>query len=190
MNEKDQSETERSKTSQDSMRMGASPGQPDDDEDSITSGSPKNLLVVAIVAALLTPAGVVFYIAWQLDDLISASEKWRLAYSILSFTATGIFYSGTLVGLGTIATARPNDVSRRPIAVASLLSKAGAAVIILGVAASICTMAADDWDGWRVKASMVAVDMAYRVFGAGVLTGLALLCLRQAKSAGATDRQP
>jgi H+/Cl- antiporter ClcA len=73
------------------MGLGASPGEPDDDGDSITSGSPKNLLVVAIVAALLTLAGVVFYIAWQLEDLSSASEKWRLAYSILSFTATGIF---------------------------------------------------------------------------------------------------
>jgi hypothetical protein len=189
VNQRDQGETERSKTSQGSMRTGAGPGQPDDDEGSITSGSPKNLLLVAIAVALLTSAGLVFFIAWQWEDLGSASGKWRVACSILSFTATGVFYSGTLVGLGTIATAQPNDVSRRPIAVASLLSKAGAAVIILGVAAAVCTIAANDWEGWRGVASMVATDIAYRVFGAGVLAGLALLCLRQSKPGGSRDKE-
>ena len=48
MNQKDQSEIEHSKASQDSMRMGAGPSQPDDDEGSITSGSPNNLLLVAV----------------------------------------------------------------------------------------------------------------------------------------------
>ena len=181
MNQKDQNEMERSKASQGSPQTGAGPGQRDDDEGSITSGSPRNLLLVAIVVALLTFAGVVFYIAWQWDDLSSADVKWRLAYSILSFTATGVFYSGTLIGLGTIATARPNVVSRRPVAVASLLSKAGATVVVLGVAASVCAIAADDWAGWHGQASMVAMDMVYRVFGAGVLAGLALICLRQSK---------
>ena len=36
---------------------------------------------------------------------------------------------------------------------------------------------------------MVAMDMAYRVFGAGVLAGLALLCLRVAKAAGSRDKE-
>jgi hypothetical protein len=67
------------------MRTGAGPGQPDDDEGSITSGSPKNLLLVAIAVALLTSAGLVFFIAWQWEDLGSASGKWRVACSILSF---------------------------------------------------------------------------------------------------------
>jgi len=186
VNQENQSEMERSNGSQDGVRTGAGPGQTDDDRDSITSGSPKNLLLVAIVVALLTFAGVVFYIAWQWEDL---GSKWRVAYSILSLTATGVFYSGTLVGLGTVATTRPSDVSRRPTAIASLLSKAGAAVIILGVAAAVCTIAANDWEGWRGVASMVAMDMAYRVFGAGVLAGLALLCLRQAKPGGSRDKE-
>jgi hypothetical protein len=186
VNQKDQSETERARAPRDGMGTGAGPGPTDDDRDSITSGSPKNLLLVAIVVALLTFAGVVFYIAWQWEDL---GSKWRVAYSILSFTATGVFYSGTLVGLGTVATTRPSDVSRRPTAIASLLSKAGAAVIILGVAAAVCTIAANDWEGWRGVASMVAMDMAYRVFGAGVLAGLALLCLRQAKPGGSRDKE-
>jgi hypothetical protein len=189
VNQKDPSEIERSKATPDSTGTGAGPGQPDDDSGSITSGSPMNLLLVAIVVALLTFAGVVFYIAWQWEDIGSASGKWRVAYSILSFTATGVFYSGTLVGLGTVATTRPSDVSRRPTAIASLLSKAGAAVIILGVAAAVCTIAANDWEGWRGVASMVAMDMAYRIFGAGVLAGLALLCLRQAKPGGSRDKE-
>jgi hypothetical protein len=68
VNQKDPGETERSKPSQDGVQTGAGPGQPDDDEGSITSGSPKNLLLVAIAVALLTFAGLVFFIAAVFGD--------------------------------------------------------------------------------------------------------------------------
>jgi len=125
------------------MRAGAGPGQKDDDEGSITSGSPKNLLLVAIVVGLIFFAGAVFYIAASFADSHTTRDNWQLADVILQSVSTAIFYSALLLGLGTLATVRSNDVSRRPIAVASLLSKAGAAVVILGVAAGVCIVGAN-----------------------------------------------
>ena len=61
MNQRDESEIERSRAPQDTMRTGAGPSQRDDDEDPITSGSPKNLLIVAIIVALLTLGGGVLH---------------------------------------------------------------------------------------------------------------------------------
>ncbi len=124
MNQKDQSEIEHSKASQDSMRMGAGPGQPDDDEGSITPGSPNNLLLVAVSVGLLIFAGLVFFIAAVFGDSDATWYKWGIAETILLYVGTGVFYAGgVLVGLGTLATARSNDVSRRPIAVAGLLPR-------------------------------------------------------------------
>lgn len=63
MNQKDQRETERSGTSNGGMGKEVGARQPDDDEGSISSGSPGNLVLVAVVVGLLFFAGVVFYIA-------------------------------------------------------------------------------------------------------------------------------
>jgi len=123
VNQKDQSKIEHSKASQDSMRMEAGPGQPDDDEGSITSGSPNNLLLVAVSVGLLIFAGLVFFIAAVFGDSNALWDNWGIAETILVYVGTGVFSAGVLVGLGTLATARSDDVSRRPIAVAGLLSK-------------------------------------------------------------------
>jgi len=143
VNQKDPGEIERGKALQDSMRTGAELGRKDGDKGSITSGSPKNLLLVAIVVGLIFFAGAVFYIAASFADSHTTRDNWQLADVILQSVSTAIFYSALLLGLGTLATVRSNDVSRRPIAVASLLSKAGAAVVILGVAAGVCIVGAN-----------------------------------------------
>ncbi len=94
MNQKDQSEIEHSKASQDSMRMGAGPGQPDDDEGSITPGSPNNLLLVAVSVGLLIFAGLVFFIAAVFGDSDATWDKWGIAETILLYVGTGVFYAG------------------------------------------------------------------------------------------------
>jgi len=117
--------------------------QPDDDEGSITSGSPGNLVLVAVVVALLFFAGLLFYIAARFADSDAPRDNWRIAETILVYIGGGIFSAGLLVGLGTVATARSKGASSRATAVASLVSKAGAAVIILGVAEAVCIIGAD-----------------------------------------------
>jgi len=92
------------------MRMGAGPGQPDDDEGSITPGSPNNLLLVAVSVGLLFFAGLVFFIAAVFGDSDATWDKWGIAETILLYVGTGVFYAGVLVGLGTLATARSNNV--------------------------------------------------------------------------------
>ena len=103
--------------------MGAGLSQPDDDEGSITSGSPNNLLLAAVSVGLLIFAGLGFFIAAVFGDSDAPWDNWGIAETILMYVGTGVFSAGVLVGLGTLATARSNDVSRRPIAVAGLLSK-------------------------------------------------------------------
>ena len=188
MNQKDQGETERSKTPQDGMRTGAGPGEPDDDEGSITSGSPRNLVPVAAVVCLLFFAGVVFYIAAFLGDSDATRDNWWTADAILHDVSTGIFYAGILVGLGTIAAARSKGACRRSIAVASLLSKTGAVIVFLGVAQAVCVVGSDSYGlGWQYEASQIAFRIASRVFEGGLLAGLALICLRQTRAAGPWD---
>jgi hypothetical protein len=190
VNQRDESKTERGKASQDGMGTEAGPGQPDDKESSITSGSPRNLVLVAAVVGLLFFAGVVFYLAAVFGDSDATRDNWVTAETILLFVSSAIFYSGVLVGLGTLATARPGDVSRRPIAVASLLSKAGAAVVILGVVQAVCMIGTNHYgQAWQHEAYQVAFRMAGSVFQAGVLAGLALLCLRQSKPGDSGDKE-
>lgn len=182
MNQKDRGEIERSNASQGSPQTGVGPGQGDEDEGSITSGSPRNLVLVAAVVGLLVFASLVFFIASVLGDSDSTRENWWVAETILMFVSTGVFYVGLLVGLGTVATAGSRGASARAVAVASLLSKAGAAIIILGVAQAVCIVGASRYgQGWQHEAYQVAFRMAGNVFEAGVLAGLALICLRQSK---------
>jgi len=190
VNQRDQSETERSKGSQDGMQTGAGPGQRHDDEGSITSGSPNNLLLVAVAVGLLFFAGIVFYLAAILGDSDGTKDNWGIAGGVLGLVTSAIFFSGLLVGLGTVATSRSNNDSRRPIAVASLLSKGGAAIVILGVAQAVCIVGANQYgQGWQHEASQVAFTVAGSIFEGGLLAGLALLCLRIAKAAGARDKE-
>jgi hypothetical protein len=134
---------------------------------------------VAVAVGLLILAGLVFFIAAVLVDSDATWDNWGIAETILLYVGTGVFNAGVLVGLGILATARSNDVSRRPIAVASLLSKAGAAVVVLGVAQAVCIVGSSHYgQGWQYEASQVAFRVAGSVFEAGVLAGLALLCLR------------
>lgn len=182
MNHKDQGEIERSKASQGTPQTGASHGG--DDEGSITSGSPRNLVLVAAVVGLLFFAGMVFYIAavFSHSDPFSTRDNWATADVVLSFVASGVFYAGVLVGLGTIATARSKRGHSRAAPVASLLSKAGAVIIVLGIAEAICIIGATHYgQEWQNEASVVAFRVGTRVFQAGVLAGLALICLRQLK---------
>jgi hypothetical protein len=190
VNQKDPTEIESSKASHDSMRTGAGPGQRDDNEGSITSGSPNNLLLVSVAVGLLFFAGVVFYIAATLSDSDASRDNWGTAYTVLAYIRTGFFSAGVLVGLGTVATARSSDGSRRPIAAASLLSKAGATVVILCIAEAICIVGTNQYGlGWQWEASQVAYRVATGVFEAGVLAGLALFCLRQSKPGGSRDKE-
>jgi len=153
--------------------MGAGPGQPDDDEGSITPGSPNNLLLVAVSVGLLFFAGLVFFIAAVFGDSDATWDKWGIAETILLYVGTGVFYAGVLVGLGTLATARSNNVYRRPVAVASLLSKGGAAVVILGVAQAVCIVGATHYgQGWQHKAYQVVFRVAGSVFEGGILAGV------------------
>jgi hypothetical protein len=188
VNQKDQTEIESSKASQDGMGTGAGPGQPDDDEGSITSGSPNNLLLMAVAVGLLIFAGLVFFLAAVYGDSDATWDNWVIAETILHYVGTGIFYAGFLVGLGTLTTARSNDVPRRRIAVAGLLSKGGAAVVILGVAQAVCIVGTNSYgQGWQHEPYQVAFRMASSVFEGGLLAGLALLCLRQSKPGGTRE---
>ena len=132
--------------------------------------------------------GLGFFIAAVFGDSDAPWDNWGIAETILMYVGTGVFSAGVLVGLGTLATARSNDVPRRPIAVAGLLSKGGAAVVILGVAQAVCTVGTSSYgQGWQHEAYQVAFRMASSVFEGGLLAGLALLCLRQAKPRGSRD---
>jgi hypothetical protein len=194
LNQKDQRETEHGGTSDGGAGRGVGASRPDEDEGSITSGSPGNLVLVAVVVGLLFFAGLVFYIAATFLDSGASNatrDNWAIARTILSYIGTGVFSAGLLVGLGTVATARSKGASSRAIAVASLVSKAGAAVIILGVAEAVCIIGANQYgQGWQYEASQVAFRVATRVFEGGVLAGLALLCLRQVRHGGPTEGQP
>lgn len=187
MNQKDPGEIERGKALQDSMRTGAELGRKDGDKGSITSGSPKNLLLVAIVVGLIFFAGAVFYIAASFADSHTTRDNWQLADVILQSVSTAIFYSALLLGLGTLATVRSRGISSPVNAVARLVSSAGTAVIVLGIAESVCIIGTDMWPTWQYGASQVAFTVATRVFQAGVLAGLALLCLRQARPRGSGE---
>jgi hypothetical protein len=194
VNQRDQRETERDSTSNGGMGKEVGARQPDDDEGSITSGSPGNLVLVAVVVGLLFFAGLVFYIADTFFDSGASNatrDNWGIAHTILSYISTGVFSAGLLVGLGTVATARSKGVSSRAIAVASLVSKAGAAVIVLGVAEAVCIVGANQYGlGWQFEASQVAFRVGTRVFEGGVLAGLALICLRQVRRGSPADGQP
>ena len=191
MNQKDQKETEHGGTSNGGVGKGVGAGQPDDDEGSITSGSPGNLVLVAVVVGLLFFAGVVFYVAAVFANSHATRDNWQLAETILQYVSTAVFSAGLLVGLGTVATTRSKSASARAPAVASLVSKAGAVVIILGVAEAVCIIAANQYgQGWQWEASQVAFRIGTRVFEGGVLAGLALLCLRQVRHGGPTEGQP
>jgi hypothetical protein len=121
VNQRDRRETERGSTSDGGMGKEVGARQPDDDEGSITSGSPGNLVLVAVVVALLFFAGVVFYVAAVLANSHAGRDNWQLAEMILMWFSTGVFSAGLLVGLGTVATTRSKSASARPTAVASLL---------------------------------------------------------------------
>ncbi len=191
MNQKDQRDTERSGTSDSGVGKGVGASRPDDDEGSITSGSPGNLVLVAVVVALLFFAGLVFYITAIFADSDVTRDNWRIAETILVYIGGGIFSAGLLVGLGTVATAGAKGASSRATAVASLVSKAGALVIILGVAEAVCIIGAKQYgQGWQYEASQVAFRVGSSVFEGGVLAGLALICLRQVRHSGSADKQP
>jgi hypothetical protein len=152
VNQEDQRETERSGPPGSGVGKGVGASQPNGDEGSIKSGSPGNLVLVAVVVALLFFAGLVFYIAARFADSDATRDNWRIAETILVYIGGGIFSAGLLVGLGTVATARSKGVSSRDTAVASLVSKAGAAVIILGVAEVVCIIGADQYgQGWQYE---------------------------------------
>ena len=158
---------------------GLEQGEMGGDEDPLAYGSPRNLVPIAMTVLLLIFAAVVFFLAAELPD-VADRDKWGIAGNVISYVASGISWAGILVGLGTLATARPKD-ARSVESVARLLSFAGALVVVLGVAGSVCLVGRNDWDGWRNQASQIAYLLAYRVFDGGVLAGLALLCLRQAR---------
>ncbi|MBN2099381.1 MAG: hypothetical protein JW753_07270 [Dehalococcoidia bacterium] len=165
------------------MQPGAGAGQGDEDEGSITSGSPRNLVIVAAVVGLLIFASLVFFIAAVLGGSDGTSDNWWVAETILLFVSTGVFYAGLLVGLGTVATAGSRGASARAVAVASLLSKAGAVIIILGVAQAVSIVGASRYGdrAGNTRPTRSAFRMTGSVFEAGVLVGLALLCLHQSK---------
>ena len=127
---------------------------------------------------------MVFYITANFTDSHTTRDDWQRALYVLSCVGTAVSYCGLRLGLGTLATARSKALSSRANAVASLLSKAGAALVVLGVAESVCIIGGNVWSGWRGDASMVAFRVAGRVFEAGLLAGVALLCLRQSKPGG------
>jgi hypothetical protein len=188
VDQRDQGEMERSNASQGSPQTGAGPSQGDDDEGSIMSGSPRDLVLVAAVVGLLILASLVFFIAAVLGDSDGTWKNWSMAETILMFVSTGVFYAGLLVGLGTVATSGSRGASALAVAVASLLSNAGAAIIILGVAQAVCIVGANHYgQGWQHEAYQVAYRMAGSVFEAGVLAGLALVCQRQSKPRGSRD---
>ena len=135
---------------------------------------------MAVAVGLLFFAGVVFYTITNFTDSHTTRDDWQRALYVLSCVGTAVSYCGLRLGLGTLATARSKALSSRANAVASLLSKAGAALVVLGVAESVCIIGGNVWSGWRGDASMVAFRVAGRVFVAGV----ALLCLRQSKPGG------
>jgi MFS family permease len=176
------------KQSDDSDRGGGAPryegpagggqSQPDDD-DPLASGSPRNLVPIAMTVILLFFAGIVFYIAANLEDSDIPGHSWLVAQAVLAHVATGIFYAGVLVGIGTFATARSRDAASAVPRVARMLSYGGAVVVVLGVAQSVCIVGVNEWDGWRDQAYQIAYNLGHAVFEGGVLAGLALLCLRR-----------
>ena len=168
MNQKDQSEIEHSKASQDSMRMGAGPSQPDDDEGSITSGSPNNLLLVAVfcrpshfcrfgvlhrssLRRLRCPLG-------QLGDCRNdpcICRHWRLLRG-------GSGRSGHL-GHSAIRRCFPTSYCGRWSSV-----QGGAAVVILGIAQAVCIVGANHYgQGWQHEDRQVAFKVASSVFEGG-----------------------
>jgi hypothetical protein len=123
---------------------------------------------VAVAVGLLILAGLVFFIAAVLVDSDATWDNWGIAETILLYVGTGVFNAGVLVGLGILATARSNDVSRRPIAVASLLSEGGAAVGTLGVAHAVCIVGTNHYgQGWQHEGSQVTLRVACSVFEGG-----------------------
>ena len=189
MNQNDQRDTEGSGTSDSGVGKGVGDSRPDD-EGSITSGSPGNLVLVAVVVALLFFAGLVFYVTAIFADSDVTRDNGRIAETILVYIGGGIFSAGLLVGLGTVATAGAKGASSRATAVSSLVSKAGALVIILGVAEAVCIIGAKQYgQGWQYEASQVAFRVGTSVFEGGVLAGLALVCLRQVRRGSLSDGQ-
>ncbi len=149
-------------------------------QDPLAAGSPRNLVPIAMTVVLLFFAGIVFYLAATFDEADTTRENWMVAQVILVYLEQAIFCSGVLLGLGALATARKGDGTSAVSTVARLLSWGGAAVVILGVAQSVCIVGSE-WGGWRTEATQIATKMATAVFEGGVLAGLALLCLRRAR---------
>ena len=149
---------------------------------------PGILLGLAAAAAVFNIAnGVVYYVANQLN-----ASGWQVADTMLSYVSTAVYVSGILVGLGTLATARTNGVSTPVQRMARFLLLGGVAVVVLGIIQVVCTSigklpyVSSSWytTGW------VFSLMGSALFYAGILEGLAYLCLRQANHLKSSIGEP
>jgi hypothetical protein len=154
---------------------------------------PDILLGLAAAAAVLAIAnGVVNYVAYQLN-----ANGWQVADSMLGYVSTAVYVSGILVGLGTLATARTNGVSTSIQRMVRFLLLGGVAVVVLGIIQVVCINVGElPYGGlpyasshWYI-AGWVFSLIGSTLFYAGILEGLAYLCLRQANHLKSSIGEP
>jgi hypothetical protein len=154
---------------------------------------PDILLGLAAAAAVLAIAnGVVNYVAYQLN-----ANGWQVADSMLGYVSTAVYVSGILVGLGTLATARTNGVSTSIQRMVHFLLLGGVAVVVLGIIQVVCINVGElPYGGlpyasshWYI-AGWVFSLIGSTLFYAGILEGLAYLCLRQANHLKSSIGEP
>ena len=149
---------------------------------------PGILLGLAAAAAVIAIAnGVVYYVASQPN-----ANGWQVADIVLGYVSNAVYVPGILVGLGTLATARTKGVSTPPIQrMARFLLLGGVAVVVLAIIQVVCTSIgklpyASSWDTTSWVFSMIGSALFY----AGILEGLAYLCLRQANHLKSSIGEP
>lgn len=155
-------------------------GEPDGNGNVSIPVAPGFLLALGGVAAALTIAAGVSYFMGS----ISSTTGWDRASTILKFLEGALFFAGVLVGLGTLVTAYSRGMSKSVQQKSRLLLYAGVALVVLGIADVVCIVIGRLPYGPSYRASswqiigLIFTTLAGAIFYAGVLEGLAYLCLR------------
>jgi hypothetical protein len=154
--------------------------EPDGNGNDSIPVAPGFLLALGGVAAALTIAAGVSYFMGS----TSSASGWAKADTILRFLDNALFFAGVLVGLGNLVIAFSKGTSTSVEQTSRLLLYAGVAIVVMGIADVVCITIGrlpygPSYRGgsWQITGQVFST-LAGTIFYAGVLEGLAYLCLR------------
>ncbi len=146
-------------------------GRPDAESNPPVPASPGFLLALAAVVALCAVTAGVLQVVASYTSPHSSVDAWGIADYVLIHLASALYYGGVLVGLGTLATARPKRTSAGVQRIARLLLLAGVAVVVLAIVDVVCITREDSSyspASWYVTSGIFS-RLTSMLFYAGVL---------------------